>query len=176
MRESLCFVIKPQLFERYFGTCALEKLLEFFHGISCSDILNIPLILQPPTNYIRKLIDRHFTRLDVIPRATFESNDSEMIFNMCLTGCGAALLPEASLFLPAGQDLQNIYIFPLKGVYLTSVISYPMDLDLPRYERTFIDVCKQVFSAGSRKIEHRKQIYFSQYLNSRDGMPLSLMS
>lgn len=160
MHESIYFVISIPLFEQYFGDRAVEKHREFTNGIRCQDILGIPLILQPDTNYIRRIINRHFMRLDVVPRAIFESNDSELIFNMCLTSCGAALLPETTLFLPQGLDPQmfhGVYIFPLKDIRVSSVISYPVDMELPHYERAFIDICKNVFAEGSRKIEAQKQ-------------------
>ena len=160
MHESIYFVISIPLFEQYFGDRAVEKRREFTNGIRCQDILGIPLILQPDTNYIRRIINRHFMRLDVVPRAIFESNDSELIFNMCLTSCGAALLPETTLFLPQGLDpqmLHGVYMFPLKDIQVSSVISYPVDMELPHYERVFIDICKDVFAEGSRKIEAQKQ-------------------
>ena len=161
MHESIHFVIAPPLFKQYFGDQAEEKRRQFANGISFSDIIGIPLILQPDTNYIRKLINRHFMRLDVVPRAIFESNDSELIFNMCLTSCGAALLPETTLFIPQGLDpqmLHSVYMFPLKDIRVSSVISCPVDMELPHYERAFIDICKDVFAEGSRKIAAQKQV------------------
>ena len=162
MHESIYFVVSAPLFEQYFGEQAAEKRRQFANGISCEDILGIPLILQPDTNYIRQLINRHFMRLDVVPRAIFEINDSEMIFNMCLTGSGAALLPETTLFLSQSLDpqmLRGVYMFPMKDMQVASVLSYPVDLELPHYERAFIDVCKQVFADGARKIEAQKRAF-----------------
>ena len=161
MHESIYFVISIPLFEQYFGDQSEEKRRQFANGISFNDILGIPLILQPDSNYIRKLVNRHFMRLDVVPRAIFEINDSEMIFNMCLTNCGGALLPETTLFLPRGLDpqmLSGVYMFPLKDMQVSSVISYPVDMELPHYERAFIDICKDVFAEGSRKIEAQKRV------------------
>ena len=161
MHESIFFVVSKALFEQYFGDQAEEKRKQFVHGVSCEDILDIPLILQPDSNYIRQLINRHFMRLDVVPRAIFEVNDSELLLNMCLTNCGAALLPETTLFLPQSLDpqlLNGVYMFPLKGLQVSSTISYPLDLELPHYERVFIDICKEVFAEGRKKMEAQKQI------------------
>ena len=169
MHESIYFVISIPLFEQYFGDRAVEKRREFTNGIRCQDILGIPLILQPDTNYIRRIINRHFMRLDVVPRAIFESNDSELIFNMCLTSCGAALLPETTLFLPQGLDpqmLHGVYIFPLKDIRVSSVISYPVDMELPHYERVFIDICKDVFEEGRKKIENQKRLILNSTITT----------
>ena len=165
LTESVYFLICPSLFAQYFGDGNEKKLKEFQHGISCGDILGIPLILQPPTNYIRQVLNWNFEALDVIPRTSFETNDSEMIFNMCLMGCGAALLPESVVFVPIGtgrQELRNLHIFPLRDVEISSVIAYPSDLELPRYEQVFVDVCKDVFSSIRPAMDHQKKIYFKR--------------
>ena len=167
LTESVYFLISPSLFAQYFGEDTEKKRKQFQRGLSCSEILGIPLILQPPTNYIRQIINWHFELLDVIPRALFETNDSEMIFNMCLTSCGAALLPESVVFVPIGtgrQELNDLYIFPLRDVEVSSVIAYPSDLALPRYEQTFVNVCKEVFTEIRPEMDRQKRAYFNNHL------------
>ena len=168
MSESIYFVISPLLFEQYFGENSQEIRKQLQNGISCKEILGIPLLLQPPTNYIRQIINRHFSLLDVVPRAVFETNDSEMLFNMCLTGCGAALLPESTVFVPAGlgrRELNELYIFPLREVSVPSVIAYPTDLSLPYHEQVFVDICKQIFSESRIKMENQKKAYFTKQMS-----------
>lgn len=165
INERLYLVISAPLFEQCFGLAAEERYHSFCQGVQCSDILGIPLILQPPTNYIRRIIDRQFASVDGIPRSIFETNDSEMIFNMAASGCGASLLPDANLFpiLELNkQMMQNIYIFPYDCLEIPIVIAYPLDMTLPHYEQVFMEVCKDVFSNLYHNISDRKRSYFSQ--------------
>lgn len=148
MKEGICFMIHRSLFQHHFKEAASETLNRFSHGIQCSDILGIPLILQTTSNYVRQTIDRYFGKIDMIPQAIFETNDSEMIFEMCLSGGGAALLPETAIFLHENQDklLKDVYVFPLLGPELETVILYPSDRKLSRYEQVFVDTCRRIFS------------------------------
>lgn len=148
MKENICFMIHRSLFYQYFGDASPVTPERLRRGIQCSDILGIPLILQTDTNYVRQTINRRFGMMDIIPQAVFETNDSEMIFEMCLNGGGAALLPETAIFLHEKQDvlLKDVYVFPLSDAELETVITYPSDRTLSHYEQVFVDACKQIFS------------------------------
>jgi DNA-binding transcriptional LysR family regulator len=163
LTESVCFLISSRLFAKYFGENTEMKYKQFQNGIDFSEILEIPLILQPTTNFIRKVINQHFESLDVVPRALFETNDSEMIYKMCLADCGAALLSESVIYASSRaehQDLKDIYAFPLRNVELSSVISYPSDIALPHYKQVFVDVCKQVFMESHYEMMRQKHTYW----------------
>lgn len=149
MTEEVYFTISKPLFRQYFGADADMLAQKFSNGIDFADILGIPLILLPHTNRIRRMVDRGFEGVDVVPRAVFESNDNELIFNMCATGCGAAFCSKSCLFLPLDswqQRLRDIYVFPLRGEKLLSSVAYPQDLPLPHYAQVFVDVCHRVFA------------------------------
>lgn len=167
-RETLYFVITKPLFEQYFGDGPKAAQKKFSEGITFSDITGIPLILLPPNNRIRHMVDQEFEAVDVVPRAVFESNDNELIYNMCVNGCGAAFLSESFLFYPFDvyrKNLNNIYAFPLKTSKITTVLAYPSDLDLPHYAQVFVNVCKQVFSESQFHWEQQKQAYAKRFLS-----------
>lgn len=165
--ESLYFVITKGLFEQHFGPGAEIAKKKFSEGMSFSDIIGIPLLLLPPNNRLRRIVDQEFEAVDVIPRAVFESNDNELIYNMCLNGCGASFLSESFLFYPFDvykKNLANIYAFPLNTPKITTVIAYPTDLDLPHYAQVFVNICRQVFSESQLQWEQRKELYEKQFL------------
>ena len=160
--EKVYFVITRQLFEQYFGSGADIVRQKYTEGFRFSDIIGIPLILLPPNNRIRRMVDQEFEAVDVIPRAVFESNDNELIFNMCVNGCGAAFLSESFLFYPFDmyrKNLSNLYAFPLDTPKITTVIAYPSDLELPHYAQVFVNICRQVFSESRFHWEQQKQLY-----------------
>lgn len=165
--ESLYFVITKGLFEQHFGPGSEIVQKKFSEGMSFSDIIGIPLLLLPPNNRLRRIVDQEFEAVDVIPRAVFESNDNELIYNMCLNGCGASFLSESFLFYPFDvykKNLVNIYAFPLNTPKITTVIAYPTDLDLPHYAQVFVNICRQVFSESQLQWGQRKELYEKQFL------------
>jgi DNA-binding transcriptional LysR family regulator len=147
--EQVYLVINRDLFKKQLGEAAEEKARQFYKGVRCSDLLQIPLLLQPQSNYIRKIINQSYEAFDVIPRAIFESNDSELLCNMSIAGNGGAFLPESGFLLPVElikYKLPHLYAFPLIDVKVSSMIAYPKNSPQLRYLQEFIAVCHQVFN------------------------------
>lgn len=98
-----------------------------------------------PVKELRVLIHRMFQRLSFRD----DPADRYELFEMCLSGGGAALLPETAIFLHEKQDglLKDVYVFSLLGAELETVIVYPSDRGLSYYEQVFVDACKYIFAA-----------------------------
>lgn len=164
MPERLYFVVSKVLFHQRFRDQSEQIFDKFQNGVDFQDVLEIPLILQPPSNHIRNIVTQSFESADMVPNPVFESNDTEMIFNMCIAGSGGIFISQSSLYPQLEllhQKLQNVYIFPVAGITLLPVIAYPADPPLPHYAQAFINVCKQVFFNTMKKAElqHIENVY-----------------
>lgn len=154
--EKVYCIVNRELFKSRYGDQTPNMLEKFYSGIPCEEFLKFPLIMQPPTNSIRKIVNQFFKMKDMIPRPVFESNDTEMLFNMCLSGSGIIFLSSTGLFLPQSfyhRCLEKVYVFPIKNTILTPVIAWPSDPPLPHFARVFVDISHRTFLESARKIE-----------------------
>ncbi|MGW8114547.1 LysR family transcriptional regulator [Caproicibacterium sp. NSD3] len=154
--EKIYCIINRELFKNRFGSRTTDMLKKFSSGISCENLIKFPLIMQPPTNIIRKITNHYFEIEDIIPKPVFESNDTEMLFNMCVSGSGVIFLSSTGLFLPQSfyhHSLERVYVFQFKDATVTPVIAWPSDPPLPHFSRVFADISHRIFLESTRKVE-----------------------
>ena len=167
LKEQLYFIVSPELFHLYYPEDTAEKFEQFRNkGITWKDIRNIPLLMLSPYNRIREAIDSEFDKMDYIPRVQFETADSETLMTMALSGCGATILFESTVFYTSEQltkELSKVFVFPVAGSEFNSMVTAPADISLPHYQQIFIEVCQQVFSRAKVKMTIREQEYYSAF-------------
>lgn len=59
------------------------------------NLAEAPLLLLSRDYYIRKLLDRYFRKLSLVPHIQTESNDIDVLLSMCLKGMGITFCPES---------------------------------------------------------------------------------
>lgn len=166
LKEKLFFIISPEWFHTLFPENTREKFDSFFaNGITWQDLVNIPMLLLDYNNRIRELINQEFEKLDYFPRARFESNDSETLLTMALSGCGPTILGEATVFYMSDhltKELNNVFAFPIVGSAIDSSVALPTDIVIPEFEQVFVEVCRQVFARAKTKMSIREKKYIAQ--------------
>lgn len=67
------------------------------HGLTSSDLAGMPLLLPPPGNPYRRVLEESFYRAGIRPTIALESVSSSVIKESSLCGLGIGLLPESAV-------------------------------------------------------------------------------
>ena len=161
LRETVHLAVPKELFRAHYGENAAAAARAFAGGVPVERLPDLPLLLPPSVNRIRRLLDQQFDSVDRIARPVFESNDQELLISMCESGVGQAFLPASSLFYapPGPERLERIYAFPLRGLEIETVLGYPADLEPPHYAQAFLQSCRAVFEDAGEQIRRRSAEY-----------------
>ena len=66
-------------------------------NVERAELSKQPFLLYPPESNMRKMIDRHFAELGIVPRVAIEAADTEVLVRMVEAGFGQGILPENAL-------------------------------------------------------------------------------
>ena len=153
-KEQLYFVISKSLFKQYYGDDADGLLAVYFDDFRLEFLRPLPLLMYRRGNIFRESLDKAFRKLNYIPNIIFESNDHEIIYNLCVTGVGAGFITE--FYIPQiakdkSQRTDNVYLFPVKqNEFQTDIVlSYRADRFIGSNEKEFFEIIRHYYISKS---------------------------
>jgi len=158
MDESLYLLATDKLLENYLDNFE-QKREVLSRGLYMRDLMDLPLIMNPRTSRIQKIIEQLFVLEGKKPHIFVESSHGSSLLSLCKEGyCGVFILQMIlhTTISERPDVLKELNIIPLKDERLKNrvVIACRSDHTLPKYLYDFIEVTKKIFAEYfSSKIE-----------------------
>lgn len=136
--EYNCCLINELLLQKYFPH-TWEEMLERFarEGVNLLELKNMPMVVVPEHNAIRRLVDQIFYKAHAMPNVVLETNEQSVIFNVACFGDGVGIINSATIFsrMNAQHTLPpTCHIFKLVDLPRNQLaLATRTDVELPGY-------------------------------------------
>ena len=153
-QEQLYFSIRRDMFELYYGSEADSLLAAYRREFRVEYLKPLPLLMYRKGNIFRESLDKAFRKFNYIPNIIFESNDHEIIYNLCAAGLGAGFVTE--FYIPKitrdkAQQADDVYLFPVRQKEFRTdiVLSHRADRAISANEREFFEIIRRSYVSKS---------------------------
>lgn len=139
--EYNCCLINERLLEKYFPDNWREMLERFSsEGVNLLELKDLPLIMFPNTNAIRRKVDQVFYKAHAMPKTVLETNEQGVIFTIACYGDGVGIVTPAAVYSRVREPIPpTCHLFKLVDLPSNILsIATRNDLALPKY----VDVMK----------------------------------
>lgn len=145
--ETVCLIAAEPLLQQRLNTSSMKE-------ISAPEIIQLPLIVSPPSSNLRNKIDAFFQREQVTPHYSVIISDFGVQTELAAKQIGACFCPEQVLkryvFSNGAASLRKLYIRGFSEKNRLSLVCYK-NTYRPRYLQVFMDLMAESYTVDQDK-------------------------
>jgi len=152
MTEQVYILIPENILQNVYGTDFSRREDAHINGVHLEDFASQPFILPSAETHLRKIVDRLFEQLCLVPKVICESGNSQIQSQLASSGFGICFLPQmmisskvAPAYLPENSKEQT-YPICLSDVSYQIILGLPKNRYIPQYIKEFKNIAIDVFS------------------------------
>jgi LysR family nitrogen assimilation transcriptional regulator len=130
--------IRPLVTEHLFLVAPIDRGLRLTHPVPITEFVGLPLIVTPPMNSLRRLLDATLTRRGLASTPVLEANMHPLMIGLIARGVGCTVLPYSAIQEDVAE--RRVSAAPVRDLRISWLIATARGRPLSLATRTLIAV------------------------------------